>query len=449
MSNTLPIGMFSVTLEGKINDVNQTMVEILAYPDKETLISKRPPDLYVDLDDREYLITTLESEGSIRNFVTRFYRYDGEIIWLEGHLTLTEDSYGKPFYEGAFIDITERKIAEAALRESEERYRTLFESTTDVLFIMKDTRIIDCNPVVSTVFGYTRDEMLGKHPMEFSPPRQPDGLSSFEKAERIFQEVIEGSPQLFEWIHRRKDGSLFTAEVFLHKVIIAGENLNLAIVRDVTERKKIEEAALEERQRLARDLHDAVSQTLWSASLIADVLPEVWEQDQAKGLERLERLRQLTRGALAEMRALLLELRPKALIETSMEDLMERLVEATASRSGAQISIHIGGECALPEDVHVALYRIAQEALNNATRHAMASDIKVRLKSEPKYVKLEIEDNGRGFDPDSVPTGQHLGLRIMGERASSIEASLNIISRSNEGTQVVLIWTGDAEVNDD
>jgi PAS domain S-box-containing protein len=448
LSNTLPIGLFYVTPEGKIKDVNLTMVEILAYPDKETLITQGPRDFYVDPTDREQMIATLESEGSIRNFVTRFYRYDGEIIWLEGHMTLIEESDGKPFYEGGFIDITERKTAEEALRESEERYRTLFESTNDVLFIMRDTRIIDCNQIVSIMFGYTKDEILGKHPEEFSPTLQPDGQSSFQKSERIFQEVIEGSPQLFEWIHQRKDGSLFTAEVFLHKVIIAGENLNLAIVRDVTERKKTEEAALEERQRLARDLHDAVSQTLWSASLVADVLPDVWQQDPAKGMESLGRLRQLTRGALAEMRALLLELRPKALIETNLSELLNQLIEATSSRGGAQITLDIEGDHDLPEDVHVALFRIAQEALNNANRHAMASDIKVQMQYEPNYVKLEIVDNGRGFDPDRVSTGQHLGLNIMNERASDIGANLNINSKSSEGTQVILIWQSDGEVND-
>jgi signal transduction histidine kinase len=220
-------------------------------------------------------------------------------------------------------------------------------------------------------------------------------------------------------------------------------------LRDVTERKNAESAAQEERQRLARDLHDAVSQTLWSASLIADVLPEIWEKDPAKGLERLGRLRQLTRGALAEMRALLLELRPTALIETKMAELLNRLIEAATSRSGAQISLNFEGECYLPEDVHVALYRIAQEALNNATRHAMASEIKIRFSCGPKSARLEIEDNGRGFEPGDTPTGQHLGLQIMGERASSIGADLNIISQSDEGTQVILNWTGDGEVNDD
>jgi signal transduction histidine kinase len=235
----------------------------------------------------------------------------------------------------------------------------------------------------------------------------------------------------------------------LTNIELAGEKASLALVRDLTERKMAEEAAQEERQRLARDLHDAVSQTLWSASLIADVLPEIWQQDQEKGLERLGRLRQLTKGALAEMRALLLELRPSALVETEISELLSRLVEATGSRSGASISEYFEGDCPLPEDVHVAIYRITQEALNNATRHAEADHIEVKFLCEPNLAKLTIQDDGSGFDPRKTRLGQHLGLQIMRERAASIGAKLEIMSKPQEGTLVSFEWQGVREVGND
>jgi PAS domain S-box-containing protein len=299
------------------------------------------------------------------------------------------------------------------------------------------------------MFGRTKEEIIGLTPFDFSPEKQPNGLDSKVMGWELINAARAGHEQQFEWRHIHSDGTEFDVEIFMTIINISGEEVMISFVRDLTERKRADAAALEERQRLARDLHDAVSQTLWSASLIADVLPEVWQHDPAKGLERLGRLRQLTRGALAEMRALLLELRPRALVETKMAELLKRLIEATASRSGAKISLEHKGDCDLPEDVHVALYRVAQEALNNATHHAMASEIKIRLKCGPKNARLAIEDNGQGFDPEEIPQGQHLGLKIMGERATSIEASLDIISRSGEGTQVVLIWPDDGEVNDD
>ena len=143
-------------------------------------------------------------------------------------------------------------------------------------------------------------------------------------------------------------------------------------------------AASQERSRLARDLHDAVTQTLFSASLIAEALPALWESDPAEGRQLLGDLRQLTRGALAEMRSLLLELRPAALIEANLGDLLRQLAESVSGRSGIPVAVSLEG-CPvpdLPDDVHVALYRIAQEALNNVVKHAQAKRVEVALRCE-------------------------------------------------------------------
>jgi signal transduction histidine kinase len=203
-----------------------------------------------------------------------------------------------------------------------------------------------------------------------------------------------------------------------------------------------ERVIIEERSRLARDLHDAVTQTLFSASLIADVLPRIWERNQDEGRRRLEELRQLTRGALAEMRTLLLELRPAALAEAEMGDLLRQLAESVTGRARVAVEVKEEGVCDLPPDVKVALYRIAQEALNNVAKHAGASQAQVAFAcgaQEP--VSLRIRDNGRGFDPASVPP-EHLGLGIMRERAAAVGARLTIRSEVGRGTEIVVEWGG-------
>jgi PAS domain S-box-containing protein len=199
-------------------------------------------------------------------------------------------------------------------------------------------------------------------------------------------------------------------------------------------------AAMQERERLARELHDAVSQTLWSAGLIADVLPDLWEQDAALGRARLARLSRLTQGALAEMRTLLLELRPAALEEASLDELLQQLVAAAASRTRAAVHLKAEAGCRLPPAVQVAFYRIAQEGLNNALRHAEASAIEVCLDCQPGYTQLEIRDNGRGFDPQRAPSGNHLGLRIMQERAETAGARLLIASQPGAGCSLNVRW---------
>lgn len=205
-------------------------------------------------------------------------------------------------------------------------------------------------------------------------------------------------------------------------------------------------AALEERQRLARELHDGVSQTLSSAKLIADVVPRIWERNPEKAEQALTQLRQLTQGALAEMRMLLMELRPEALLEAELVDLLRQAVQVTSSRTGTPVSLVANAQkCSLPPEVKFALYRIAQEALNNVAKHANAERVEVHLNCQPERVTLRIWDNGRGFEMDNIPSG-HFGIAIMHERASEIGASLNMESGIGKGTEIVVVWESCCEV---
>lgn len=209
-------------------------------------------------------------------------------------------------------------------------------------------------------------------------------------------------------------------------------------------------AVLEERARLARELHDAVTQTLFSASLLAEALPTSWERDQEEGEKLLDELKSLNRGALAEMRTLLIELRPSALIEANFGDLLQQLAEAASGREGLPIEVEVNCACSLPSDVHIALYRIVQEALNNVVKHARASHAYVSLscshcsatkfgEEKPREITLQIFDDGQGF-ADDQPHHDKLGLGIMRERAEDIGAKFDIESKPGAGTRITVQW---------
>jgi len=198
-------------------------------------------------------------------------------------------------------------------------------------------------------------------------------------------------------------------------------------------------AKLQERQRLARELHDAVNQSLFSAGLIAEVLPRLWEQNPDAGRRSLEDLRRLTRGALAEMRGLLAELRPTVMTGSEFGDLLRQLGDALTGRVNVPVSMSITGEGVLPADVQIALYRLCQEALNNIAKHARASRVTVQLQYHSERVELHIQDDGRGFDPGQSPSG-HSGLSMMRERAEAIGALLSITSAPGHGTGVAIRW---------
>jgi two-component sensor histidine kinase len=194
---------------------------------------------------------------------------------------------------------------------------------------------------------------------------------------------------------------LFIVQTLADQLAVAIQNSRLY------ERAR-ELAASQERQRLARDLHDAVSQTLFSVSLIAEVLPRIHAKDPAKASQRLEELRLLTRGALAEMRTLLLELRPAALAEANLPDLLRQLSEAVAGRSRIPVTVDAGPCLDLPTDVRIAFYRIAQEALNNIAKHSSAAAASVRLECAD-VVTLTVEDDGVGFDSAAGSAGHWVG----------------------------------------
>lgn len=224
-----------------------------------------------------------------------------------------------------------------------------------------------------------------------------------------------------------------------------GSQIGLFIERKRAEQAERQQAnrlaALEERQRLARDLHDSVTQSLFSASVIAEMLPMLWERKPAQVGPHLNELHQLTRDALSEMRALLVELRPPTFAQGDLAELLRSLAETLKNRAKLNVILDLNIHSEVSTDEQIALYRITQEALNNITKHAQASLVSIHLCLEQQALRLTIEDNGRGFDPRRVPSN-HFGLEVMRERAAGIGASLTVQSFVGYGTRLTLTRGG-------
>lgn len=195
-------------------------------------------------------------------------------------------------------------------------------------------------------------------------------------------------------------------------------------------------ATLHERQRIARELHDSLNQSLFSINSIAESLPRILAKNPAKAAQYAEQLVTLTRGAQTEMRALLLELRPDALMGLKLAVLLRQLCGIFAANSTVEVTLEVDEAVELPPEQQIAFYRIAQEALNNISRHAQAQHVTVTLTGGGPTVLL-INDDGCGFDLGTVPH-DHFGLRIMHERAEEIGAELLITAMPGTGTSVRL-----------
>jgi PAS domain S-box-containing protein len=304
-----------------------------------------------------------------------------------------------------------------------------------------DETILSANAAMARMFGYSEHELIGtKVTGFFVDADQRTGLLKRLRSEKVVQSQRQ---QL-----KRKDGTLFYANITESILERENQEVIIGVVDDITAqmtaervlREKAEaEAIAAERNRIARELHDSVTQTLYSASLIAEALPNLWHSHPQESSRSLEELRTLTQGALAEMRTLLLELRPGELADRNLNELLRQLTDAMSASTELPISLSIAGDCQLPTDAQIALYRIAQETINNIRKHSRATRAWVNLKCGPDRLTLRIGDNGQGFV--MVPPQVHqLGLRIMRERAEAIGANLTIDSQPGQGTEVSVIW---------
>jgi PAS domain S-box-containing protein len=199
-------------------------------------------------------------------------------------------------------------------------------------------------------------------------------------------------------------------------------------------------AALEERQRLARDLHDSVTQTLYTLSMLGRALPPAWASDPKQGQAMLGQLREVTESALAEMRTSLLDLRPHAVLQAELPDLLRQLAQAFRTHVDNPIQLDVEVTGTLPEEVHLTFYRLARAALENVAKHAPSSRARVVLRQGDDAAAIVVSDDGGGFDAARVAQGPRMGLDIMRERAAAIGARLEIKSAPGEGTTVAMRW---------
>jgi signal transduction histidine kinase len=218
---------------------------------------------------------------------------------------------------------------------------------------------------------------------------------------------------------------------------IVSERRRAAVELAESQRREGERAAME-RQRIARDLHDSVSQSLFSTTLHVRTAQRALAREGHDSTgsvgEELSEIGQLTRGALAEMRALIFELRPDALTEEGLVAALTKQASALGAREGLVIEVDGPGErLPLRPEVEEQLYRLSQEALANVVKHARASSATVHIAAEDDTVSIEVSDDGRGFDPAAVGR-EHFGLRSMRGRVADLGGRLEVTSKPGRGT---------------
>ena len=371
---------------------------------------------------------------------------DGRLIPVEVSAVGIVDAEGRfTGIHGATRDISERARLERELRESEERYRYLVAASPDLVWLTDEhgsfTFVSDAT---RTMLGLEPAELIGRHYAEiFAPDARRDATVRFRWLARHPHAVHR-----MRLPFRHADGHDVVVEINGTGMTADGRFVGAhGAARDVSERDRLERdlrrqagelAAGEERAHLARELHDSVTQALFSMTLVSRSVEMLLDRDADAARTQLGQLRDLQREALAEMRALIFELRPGNLEQDGLARALRTHTAALQGRVGLPIVVESTLEERLPLPIEEVLYRISQEALHNVVKHAGAHQVRLEVGRIASGIRLRIGDDGKGFDPSRVPDG-HLGLAGMRARADRIGARFAVRSVVGEGTTIEVV----------
>jgi PAS domain S-box-containing protein len=399
-------------------------------------------------DDRERmtdsLAKTLDSESNEWKVNYRFFGAGGAEKHIIENALILRDEKNKPVRMlGAMIDVTAEKKAERALRDSEEQYRRLFDQNPYPMWIYdpKTLEILQVNQAMIQKYGYTEKEFESLIILDLTPP---------EEAVRLKKELkkkLEGLRDYQGVTHLKKDGSKLIVDVTSLDIRYKGDQKRLVVINDITRQKRAEEKIIgsviegseNERRRIAKELHDGLGQYLTAASMNLDSvyeelnsLPEVKWNQYEKGLK-------LLRNAIVESRRISQNLLPKAIEDFGLSLAVQSLVDDFSDSFDAGISYSDNlGDIKLTESVELNIYRIIQEALNNAARHSGCTRIDIQLILDDHQLICTIEDNGRGFDYSSE-SDRGLGLASFRNRVNALSGELEISTGKGKGTLVSVI----------
>ena len=420
---------------------NKAATRITGYSDEE-LSNMHPIGDFIDEADvprAEAAMEDLMREEFVTASLTQVNK-DGGKIPYEYTGALTRDKQGNPQYL-IFIgrDITERMKLEEALRDSEAMYRDLVENINDVLYAIDTEGLVTyVSPAIESFLGLPPERFIGQPFAQYVLPEDLD-----RAADNIRQLMSGNSPGPNEYRVVRPSGEIRWVRVSSRPTFSDGLITGIqGVMTDITDVKRVEEqleeaATAAERQRLARELHDSATQTLYGISLYSFATKEALAAGKVDAAaEQTEVVQRLSQSALADMRLLIFELQPPILVEKGLVQTLRERLDLVEARSGFDTSLSVSLEDPIPHAIEAELYAIATEALNNTLKHAQANQVGVALEVDDDLITLEISDDGLGFDPDAADNSEGFGLGNMRERTKRLGGSLDLVSAPGEGTTV-------------
>ena len=439
-------------LDGRIAYANPSMCRLFGEEKPEDVIgnnaSTYSPEDYMQRRNSEMLPALLR-DGHWHVEDTVLPRHGKPIPILQSTFLIRDES-GNPFRVAAVVsDITERKRAEEALRQSRDELQAMYDGMFDGLLIvdLESKRFARANASICRILGYSEAELLSMSVMDIHPAEDVPRI--LERIQARAEGRIQGHVDLSLL---RKDGSLLCADVVSSRLDYDGRPSIAAFFRDITDRKRAEEALAKEhrnlkhllqssdheRQLIAYEIHDGLAQQLAGAIMQIQAFAHLKDNNPKQAAKAYDAGLTMLQQAHFETRRLIAGVRPPILDEAGVAEAISHLVHEQGRDEGPKIENHSSVDFdRLDPTLENAIYRIAQEALTNACQHSKSERISVSLRQRGDRVRIEIRDWGFGFDPKAVPKS-HFGLEGIRQRARLLGGKCSIRSAAGKGARLTV-----------
>ena len=423
--------------------------EIFGYERKSLHKNYQLWEDYIHPEDRTKVSQSsqkaLESNAQSWTEEYRLIKADDSIAYLIDRAVIIRDDQGTPIrMVGTMDDITERKKAQQQLRESEEKYRHLFENNPEPMWIYDpDTlKFVEVNQAAIDHYGYSEEEFMEMTLLDIRPEEDAEALKESVKQNRGTSSYSE------EWIHLKKDGTKIDVELSSSDVKYKQDKTyRLVLINDITKQKRVQERIIQsviegedrERKRIAHELHDGLGQYLVAASMNLQSAKTDIEKLSEKRQNQFETGISLLKSALSETRNIAHNLMPKAISDYGVIAALNNLINEfnRSTEINFQFS-HNCDELKLTDQAEINIYRIFQEIITNAIRHAECTKIDIALHLANDTLTIKVKDNGIGAQLDEQDEETGLGLRSIKTRVGSLKGSLDIESEPGEGMQTTI-----------
>jgi len=398
---------------------------------------------------RREVFKTLDTQNQFE-LEYRIVRKDGSIRWVwERGLQIDEKLNGVPLLEGIIEDITEKKLAQEALKESEAKWRSLTENSPDIITLVNPEEKIQF--INRTLPGVRKDELIGRNTIDTVPKEYR------ERARKCFKYVLNsGKTDSYTTIYYTENGEelyfqVLVGPVFKEKKIVGV----VSSARDITPQKiaekriheshtrlrnlaeRLQMIREEERAAVSREIHDDLGQVLTALKMDISSLQSKSNLEKDELNARTEKMIELVNSSIQTVKRISTELRPGILDDLGLFPAIEWQVEEFQNRTGINCQLDIEGEMQLIEDeTSIAVFRIFQETLTNITRHANATQTIIKLFCSDKYLTLEVRDNGKGISAEQLYGPRSLGILGMRERVHILRGEFEISGEASRGTKV-------------